>query len=58
MKKVWIRNAFKDELYGMVSLDAEPNNKHIMLECNLTGSSVTRGKLQIEVQSMSSITAL
>lgn len=53
-----IKNSFRDEYYGSVSLDAEPNNKHILLECNLTGTPTTQGKIKIEIQSMSNITAL
>lgn len=56
--EVWIRNAFKDELYGSVVLDAQPNNKHVILECSISGTPIAKGILQMEVQSMTNITAL
>ncbi len=59
--KIWIKKAFRDELYGSISLDAEPNNRHLMLQSNLNKSANdTRknGVISIEVQSMTSLTAI
>ena len=56
--EVWIKRPFSDELYGFVLLDAEPNNKHFLLECNLTGFEITKGRLEMEVQSMTNINDL
>lgn len=56
--KVWLKRAIKDEYYGEAYLDAEPDNRHIVLECNLIGGPMTKGKLEVELQSMTNLTAI
>ena len=61
--QIWVKNPFKDELYSEVFLDAEPNNKHIMLETSFNSyiddsESKVNGRIKIEVQSMSNLTAI
>jgi calpain-5 len=66
--EVWIRRTLKDEQYGELCLDAEPNNKYLSIECNLNEPSngaangatpgAKSGRMTIEIQSMNNIRAI
>lgn len=59
--EIWIKKAFRDEMYGSISLDAEPNNKHVILQSSLnkiSGDSRRSGMVSIELQSMNNLTSI
>ena len=61
MLKIWIKKAFRNELYAGILLDAEPDNKHVILQSSLTTLKTKErksGLVTIELQSMSNITAI
>jgi hypothetical protein len=45
-------------MYGYTFLEAEPNNRHFLIEANLTGYEFTKGRVSLEIQSMSDYKAL
>jgi hypothetical protein len=57
---MWAKKKLNDELYGEVILDAEPNNKHLLIESEIkrTDSSIKLGRMTIEVKSMNDIRSL
>lgn len=57
-KKIWIKNTFKDDLYGTVIVDAKPNNKHILLECSISSTHSTSSIIKMDLQSMTNINSL
>lgn len=61
--QIWIKNPFKDEMYSEVLIDAESDNRHVLLETSFTSyldtsSLKADGRIKIEVQSMSNLTAI
>jgi len=59
--EIWIKKAFRNELYAGILLDAEPDNKHVILQSSLTTLKTKErksGLVTIELQSMSNITAI
>jgi hypothetical protein len=58
-KKIWIKKALNDDLYGYVLVDAEPNNKHLLLDIPIVGTTpYNKGRVELEVQSMSNVNGL
>ena len=57
---MWAKNKLNDELYGEAILDAEANNKHLLIESEIkrTNSSIKLGRMTVEVKSMTDIKAL
>ena len=51
-----MKNTLRDEIYGELYLDAEANNKHLIVDCSLKGPYAA--KIKVEVQSMTDIKAL
>jgi len=57
---MWAKNKLNDELYGEAILDAEANNKHLLIESEIKrdNSSIKLGRMTIEVKSMTDVKAL
>lgn len=55
-----MKKPLRDEVYGEVYLDAEPDNRHIILECKLASvdGGMKNGKIELEIQSMTNLTAI
>ena len=60
--EIWQKNTLSDVYIGEVALDAEPNNKHLIITSVLTNnknkSVLANGKIQVELQSMTNVRAL
>jgi len=59
--EIWISKSFRDEKYASITLDATPNNKHVILQSSLDTNNDNERKsgiVTIDLQSMTSITAI
>lgn len=60
--QVWQKNTLSDVYIGEIALDAEPDNKHLIITSALTNnknkSILANGKIQVELQSMTNVRAL
>ena len=66
LKQIWTKHALKDDLYGELFIDAEPDNKHVIIESSLdaqkqknqANSLRASGRIVVEIQSMADILAI